>query len=105
MICIAGDVVILGSVRNSLKILETSINKLLNNKEVKMRIYLNVNQVGFTIESLDYTILAFNKYQDYPDEEFRKKRIAEAEKVRQIFRDARNKYNEIKKGGKNESKN
>lgn len=68
-----------------------------------MRIYLKINEVEFILESLEYTIKAFNEYRNYPDKKFKQERIAEAEKVRQIFKDARNKYKNQKKGGKNES--
>lgn len=70
-----------------------------------MRIYLKINQVEFILESLEYTIKDFNEYQHYPYKKFKQERIAEAEKVRQIFRDARNKYKNQKKGGKNENSN
>jgi len=65
-----------------------------------MRIYLKNNEIDFVIESLNYTIFAFENYKDYPDYKFQKGRIAEAKEVRQTFIDARNKYNEIKKGRK-----
>ena len=70
-----------------------------------MRIYLKINQVEFILETLEATIKTFNEYQHYPDKKFKQERIAEAEKVRQIFRDARNKYNKNEKGGKYESSN
>ena len=70
-----------------------------------MRIYLKINEVEFILESLEATIKSFNEYQNYPDKKFKKKRITEAEKIRQKFRDTRNKYNKNEKGGKYESPN
>ncbi|MBA7519306.1 hypothetical protein ES705_11384 [subsurface metagenome] len=70
-----------------------------------MRIYLKINQVEFVLESLEATIKTFSEYQHYPDKKFKQERITEAEKVRQIFRDARNKYKNQKKGGKDENSN
>lgn len=42
---------------------------------------LNVNDLGFILESLKYSKLKFEEYQGYPNEEFRQKRISEANDV------------------------
>ena len=50
---------------------------------------LEIDEIDFLLGSLRSTIKAFNEYQGYPSEKFRKERIAEAKKIQQKLRDIR----------------
>jgi hypothetical protein len=50
---------------------------------------LTVDDCELIITSLDFTVRAFQEYNDYPSYEFKVKRVSEAEAVRQKVRDLR----------------
>ena len=50
---------------------------------------LTVEDCYFIIEALDYTVLKFENYTNYPSYEFKQQRVRQAKDVRQKIRDLR----------------